>query len=177
MTHSDWYTPKAGSANTFLRDCALTVKNISSFVIDECHQSDKHCTRNLSPDQNSIPKTESTISQHTGLLVNNFLLKDAFWSIIYKICEYQPFWTIFFKICYKISKFWANFLEFFGLRSNVNVSEWFFTWKMALLLFIERDRKNRIPNKPDLQVCKSDLARQTQTKQVTCKSTWTCPQH
>ena len=103
MTHSDWYTPKAGSANTFLRDCALTVKNISSFVIDECHQSDKHCTRNLSPHQNSIPKTESTISQHTGLLVHNFFVKGCI--LTYYL---QNMW-----ISTILDDFFQNLLQFF----------------------------------------------------------------
>ena len=113
MTHSDWYTPKAGSANTFLRDCALTVKNISSFVIDECHQSDKHCTRNLSPDQNSIPKTESTISQHTGLLVHNFFVKGCILTYYLQNMWISTILDNFLKkFATKFLTFWQFFLSF-----------------------------------------------------------------
>ena len=105
------------------------------------------------------------------------LMRDAFWSIIYKICEFQPFWMIFWKFCNKISLFLAIFLEFFGLRNNLTLQEPLYTRNISPILYTERNKKNHFSNKFNLQVCKLNLARQTQTKQVFGKSTWTCEQH
>ena len=104
-------------------------------------------------------------------------MRDAFWSIIYKICEFQPFWMIFWKFCNKISLFLAIFLEFFGLRNNLTLQEPLYTRNISPILYTERNKKNHFSNKFNLQVCKLNLARQTQTKQVFGKSTWTCEQH
>ena len=69
------------------------------------------------------------------------LIRDAFWSIIYKICEFQPFWMIFWKFCNKISLFLAIFLEFFGLRNNLTLQEPLYTRNITPILYTERNKK------------------------------------
>ena len=69
------------------------------------------------------------------------LMRDAFWSIIYKICEFQPFWMIFWKFCNKISLFLAIFLEFFGLRNNLTLQEPLYTRNISPILYTERNKK------------------------------------
>ena len=70
----------------------------------------------------------------------------------------------------------AIFLEFFVLGNNHTLQDPLYTRSITLILCIERNKKNQISNKLNLQVCKLK-ARQTQTKQVFGKSTGTCAQH
>ena len=48
---------------------------------------------------------------------------------------------IFWKLCYKISPFWAFFLEFFGLGNNLTLQDHYYTRAITLILGIERNKK------------------------------------
>ena len=49
---------------------------------------------------------------------------------------------IFWKLCYKISPFWAFFLEFFGLGNNLTLQDHYYTRTISLILGIERNKKS-----------------------------------
>ena len=48
---------------------------------------------------------------------------------------------IFWKLCYKISPFWAFFLEFFGLGNNLTLQDHYYTRAITLILSMERNKK------------------------------------
>ena len=48
---------------------------------------------------------------------------------------------IFWKLCYKISPFWAFFLEFFSLGNNLTLQDHYYTRAITLILGIERNKK------------------------------------
>merc|ERR1712102_174551 len=94
-----------------------------------------------------------------------------------KYVNFNNFRQFFENFAIKFLFFLAIFLEFFVLGNNHTLQEPLYTRSNTLILCIERNKKNQISNKLNLQVCKLNLARQTQTKQVFGKSTWTCAQH
>ena len=88
-----------------------------------------------------------------------------------KYVNFNNFRKFYENFVIKFLFFLAIFLEFFGFGNNHTLQEPLYTRGIALILCIERNKKNQISNKLNLQVCKLNLARQTQTKQVFSKST------
>ena len=84
---------------------------------------------------------------------------------------------IFWKLCYKISPFWAFFLEFFGLGNNLTLQDHHYTRAITLILGIERNEKNHFSMGLFLQDLQEFLRISCAARQESCKISYSCRKH
>ena len=84
---------------------------------------------------------------------------------------------IFWKLCYKISTFWAFFLEFFGLGNNLTLQDHYYTRAITLILGIERNEKNHFSMGLFLQDLQEFLRISCAARQDSCKISYSCRKH